>query len=356
MTTITDRAPGKCIFCGGGRLCREHVWPQWADDLLPKSTEHGQSSMTFHLDSAPEVGRQYSRQGSVTGVKLRVVCRTCNSGWMSQLEEGARQEVTALITGARLQMTTDRLDRLTAWVVLKLMVSDASPFGTPIFEQAEREAFYQNRTIPENLTVQVYRCGHFTWQNGYFATDSVATNPPAIPPVGMKNNLKNFVLCLGEAMVHAVYARHVSCVAGQNHGLSCAVLPRLDGEWTWPPQQRLSEEQAAALAFGLAEGRVPGMGWASLPKPDLNPNSDDDPLRNASHNYAWRKTIRSAPKDAGLISTTGSGALRQPGTSHVTFSHPGLPPLTVPAHKPIKPIYIIRFLALLDALEEGHDS
>ena len=41
---------------------------------------------------------------------------------------------------------------------------------------------------------------------------------------------------------------------------------------------------------------------------------------------------------------------RQPGTSHVTFSYPGLPPLTVPAHKPIKPIYVTKFLALLDAL------
>jgi hypothetical protein len=43
---------------------------------------------------------------------------------------------------------------------------------------------------------------------------------------------------------------------------------------------------------------------------------------------------------------------RQPGTSHVTFSYPGLPPLTVPAHKPIKPIYVLRFVALLDAIGE----
>jgi hypothetical protein len=41
---------------------------------------------------------------------------------------------------------------------------------------------------------------------------------------------------------------------------------------------------------------------------------------------------------------------RQPGTSHVTFSHPGLPPLTVPAHKPVKPIYIVRFLALIGSI------
>ena len=45
---------------------------------------------------------------------------------------------------------------------------------------------------------------------------------------------------------------------------------------------------------------------------------------------------------------------RQPGTSHVTFCYPGLPPLTVPAHKPIKPIYVMRFVALLDSIGEKH--
>ena len=46
---------------------------------------------------------------------------------------------------------------------------------------------------------------------------------------------------------------------------------------------------------------------------------------------------------------------RQPGTSHVTFSYPGLPPLTVPAHKPVKPVYVIRFLALLDNMDVGEN-
>lgn len=43
---------------------------------------------------------------------------------------------------------------------------------------------------------------------------------------------------------------------------------------------------------------------------------------------------------------------RQPGTSHVTFSYPGLTPLTVPAHKPVKPLYVKRFLELLDRIGE----
>jgi hypothetical protein len=45
---------------------------------------------------------------------------------------------------------------------------------------------------------------------------------------------------------------------------------------------------------------------------------------------------------------------RQPGTSHVTFSRAGFVPLTVPAHKPIKPLYVIRFVALVDSIGENH--
>jgi len=39
---------------------------------------------------------------------------------------------------------------------------------------------------------------------------------------------------------------------------------------------------------------------------------------------------------------------RQPGTSHVTFRLANGSKITVPAHKPIKPIYIKQFLALFD--------
>ncbi len=47
-------------------------------------------------------------------------------------------------------------------------------------------------------------------------------------------------------------------------------------------------------------------------------------------------------------------AYRQHGTSHVTFRHsdPGIH-LSVPAARPIKPVYIRRFLALIDAKEDA---
>ena len=41
---------------------------------------------------------------------------------------------------------------------------------------------------------------------------------------------------------------------------------------------------------------------------------------------------------------------RQPGTSHVTFSCPNGMMLTVPSHKPIKPVYIKKFVELIESL------
>ena len=46
---------------------------------------------------------------------------------------------------------------------------------------------------------------------------------------------------------------------------------------------------------------------------------------------------------------------RQPGTSHVTFRANNGEKVTVPAHKPIKPVYIKLFIALIDGLG-GNDE
>jgi predicted RNA binding protein YcfA (HicA-like mRNA interferase family) len=45
----------------------------------------------------------------------------------------------------------------------------------------------------------------------------------------------------------------------------------------------------------------------------------------------------------------GNGVVwRQPGGSHVIFRHPNGAMLSVPAHRPIKPIYVKKFVRLLE--------
>jgi predicted RNA binding protein YcfA (HicA-like mRNA interferase family) len=69
--------------------------------------------------------------------------------------------------------------------------------------------------------------------------------------------------------------------------------------------------------------------------------------------------MRNNPKDwqiADLEVIAGRYGItvRKGKGSHVSFSHSRwVEILTVPAHRPIKPIYIKKFVSLIDALAEG---
>jgi predicted RNA binding protein YcfA (HicA-like mRNA interferase family) len=46
--------------------------------------------------------------------------------------------------------------------------------------------------------------------------------------------------------------------------------------------------------------------------------------------------------------------VRNDGGSHHVFSHPSLPQtVCVPAHRPIKPVYVRQFVALIDQIKES---
>lgn len=58
-------------------------------------------------------------------------------------------------------------------------------------------------------------------------------------------------------------------------------------------------------------------------------------------------------EDLKKIADSYGMIVRQPGTSHVTFTKSGTKiRLTVPSHKPIKPVYIKKFLELIDELDK----
>jgi hypothetical protein len=67
--------------------------------------------------------------------------------------------------------------------------------------------------------------------------------------------------------------------------------------------------------------------------------------------------MRNNPRDWGIetlqaIAERYGIIYRQPGTSHVTFRAANGQKVTVPAHKPIKPVYIKQFIALIEDIGE----
>ncbi|MDF2868322.1 MAG: toxin-antitoxin system toxin component [Gammaproteobacteria bacterium] len=60
-------------------------------------------------------------------------------------------------------------------------------------------------------------------------------------------------------------------------------------------------------------------------------------------------------EDIKILADRYGLAFRQPGTSHVTFRASTGEKLTIPAHKPIKPIYIKQFLVLINSLGDNDE-
>ena len=64
--------------------------------------------------------------------------------------------------------------------------------------------------------------------------------------------------------------------------------------------------------------------------------------KNESQSRDWRIESLKTVADATNI------AFRQPGGSHVIFRHTNGAMLIVPAHRPIKPIYVRKFVSLIE--------
>jgi hypothetical protein len=71
--------------------------------------------------------------------------------------------------------------------------------------------------------------------------------------------------------------------------------------------------------------------------------------------------MRSNPGDCRIASFETVDAphrvnVRKPGGSHVIFEHPSVAEaLSVPARRPIKPIYVLRFVAFIEAVRVSNE-
>ena len=94
-----------CIFCGLTADSREHLLPEWLQGLFESEEQHVYWR---------EVGGQktsWKKKGFTE--KTKVVCASCNHGWMSQLETVAKEVLSPAIARS---MVPWRFDLQSQWV------------------------------------------------------------------------------------------------------------------------------------------------------------------------------------------------------------------------------------------------
>jgi len=138
-----------CPFCGNrGPRSKEHVWAQWmrsapgAKELLHDakgnqiSLEHG-GLVKDAFGRYEAIDRDPSKVAELLPHVTVWVCDSCNSGWMSQLEDNAKKLFAPyFVAGWPIGLTPERLALLATWATKSWMAyallsdPEANPFTT----------------------------------------------------------------------------------------------------------------------------------------------------------------------------------------------------------------------------------
>lgn len=114
--------PRKCLFCENPVDSAEHVWSDWIlKDLKP----------------AEPIRRQIGRHTDVytddPEVLVRCVCQRCNNGWMSDIENENKPQISAMMRDHPVVLEPLQQKSLTRWAILKAMIIEATNRQRPHF-------------------------------------------------------------------------------------------------------------------------------------------------------------------------------------------------------------------------------
>jgi hypothetical protein len=255
------KPPGRCIFCGGGNLTKEHFWPKWAAVLLPTypGNRHVEQVYTF-VEKTKLVGPPSSQQrpGNAWTKKIRVVCRSCNSGWMSGIEEDARSALTPMIRGEAHALNREAMSVVTRWIVMKMMVGEQNQPSEMVTTNEQRRSFWQHSEMPKNLRIRVAKCGEGEWKTGYFRNAATMTRPTQILP--RTRNVHSVTFGIGALLIHILHSTVDDMLLYElNESADSTML-------LWPPGKSLTHMAASTIAVALNRAMAqPSVIWKPLP-------------------------------------------------------------------------------------------
>src|ERR1700730_10701224 len=86
-----------CIFCGSNdKLTNEHVYGEWLKAYVPRMrNKHEFQYVKSGSPGVHEYADKKIRAGDPVSSQVRVVCSSCNSGWMSGLQNRAISSYSA---------------------------------------------------------------------------------------------------------------------------------------------------------------------------------------------------------------------------------------------------------------------
>ena len=134
-----------CIFCDRKANTLEDVWPKW----LLASIGHDSTSPTQYWNTIKRPPKTWPGPRFL----VKQVCKDCNEGWMSTLENGARRTMGSLVNDISVTLDSDRQQILALWGCKTAMVFEgAKQNKNQFYSEADRH-FLRERQVPPTDTL-----------------------------------------------------------------------------------------------------------------------------------------------------------------------------------------------------------
>lgn len=220
----------------------------------PEQAKHVERMETRERKSViVDVPRHVERQGGTRNKTMRVVCKRCNGGWMSSIEEAAKPIMIPMMRGDAVRLDADSKEKLTHWIALKTMVADANVTGDTVLTGAERSAFMSDRVLPSSFSAYVGRTSGKLWSTRFHRhAATLGLSSDAQIPLSGKNT-QTIIFGANELFVVAFLdAAKVGLQLDAKIQTKVPLLHPDRGEvLSWPPAESLLDIEAAQVATGL---------------------------------------------------------------------------------------------------------
>jgi len=222
---------GRCVFCDGTGLTKQHIWPKWLKKInQPQVAAHEQVSISASYLAPDQVTYTRKRRQGHSGTRTaRKVCKKCNNGWIERLEERIRDVVTRALCGTLETLTTQTQRDLTAWATLVTMMAEFTHEPTLATPKDAYPALRLNQEPPAGWGVWVVRYNGTKRGSQVLRHYGVQLSPlPDVRVEAHKCDTQSTTFVIGELCLHTFCSTVFSGAEGDRYEL--VDIPQI-----WPP-------------------------------------------------------------------------------------------------------------------------
>jgi hypothetical protein len=261
MTEAVKQRVGPCVFCQReGRFTQEHVIPRWVRKVL----KTGPVEITDR-----QTGDRFRYDQTLTLVVNDAVCQDCNTGWLRELGESVRPDVTSAILGSPVALTSARARTLATWATERALLSELALREARVAKYAPASCLrwvYAHRDDPTPPPGTQIWMAYLDATTAFPAWSITGTWPEGLQqPEGYISTFSLgcvVFLAFGqdfrESDHHAPDGRALGCLElpGRFGGYVVPIWPYTDELIVWPPTFGLSRQDLTEVARLLSVAKV----------------------------------------------------------------------------------------------------